>query len=86
MASAMVGSPISSCQCSTGSWLVTMVERASVAVVHDLQQVAPLLGGERREAPVVEDQELHAARLFSSRAYRPSPRASARASNSRGTR
>ena len=31
---------------------------AAVAVVHDLEQIAPLLGRQGSEAPVVEDQEL----------------------------
>ena len=29
MASARVGSPIASCQCDGGSWLVTIVERVT---------------------------------------------------------
>src|SRR5204863_8842440 len=59
MASAIVGSPMISCQCSTGSWLVIMVERARVDL-HDLQKVAALLGRHGREAPIVEDQQLDA--------------------------
>src|SRR6478609_11034056 len=60
MASAMVGLPMTSCQCSTGSWLVTMVE----PVVHDIQQVAPLLGGEWGKTPIVEDQELDSGEVL----------------------
>ena len=57
MASARVGSPINSCQLDRQ--LAGDDGRAAVvAVVHDLQQVAPLLGGERGQAPVVEDQQL----------------------------
>ena len=33
---------------------------APVAVVDDLEQVAALLAGERREAPIVEDEQLDA--------------------------
>lgn len=32
-----------------------------MAVVHDFEQIAPLLAGERGEPPVVEDQQLHPA-------------------------
>jgi hypothetical protein len=42
--------------------------RAAVSVIDDLQQVAPLLSSERRDAPIVRDQHLHArARLLSVR-------------------
>ena len=58
MASARVGLPISSCHASTGTWLVTMVAAAAVAILDDFQQVAPPLGRERGEAPVVQDQEV----------------------------
>jgi len=50
MASPRVGSPITSCQCSTGIWLVTMV--------------APFGLIENRETPVIEDQQLNAAEGF----------------------
>ncbi len=60
MASASVGSPMTSCQCSTGTWLVTMVERAAVAIVDDFEQVAALLGGQRGEPPIVEDEQVDA--------------------------
>ncbi len=33
---------------------------AAVSVIDDLQQVAPLLSSERRDAPIVQDQHLHA--------------------------
>ena len=33
---------------------------AAVPVVDDLQQVAPLFGGEWRDAPVIQDQHLYA--------------------------
>ena len=57
-ASAMVG---------IGDDLVPVIDRhlagddgraALMPVVHDLEEIAALLGGERSEAPVVEDQEL----------------------------
>ena len=60
MASATVGLAITSCQCSTGSWLVTMVDAAAVAIVDDLEEVAPLIGRQIGEAPVVEDEEFDA--------------------------
>ena len=44
MASAKVGSPMTSCQVSTGSWLVISVEPRAVAVLDDLHQIAPLVG------------------------------------------
>ena len=59
---------------------------APVPVVDDLQQVAALLGGQGREAPIVEDQQLDARQALEQPGERPSPRASASASNSRGTR
>ena len=37
-----------------------MVERAAVAIVDDFEQVAALLGGERGEPPIVEDEQLDA--------------------------
>ena len=55
-----VGSPMTSCQCSTGTWLVTMVDAAAVAVVDDFEQIAALFGGQRGEPPVVEDEQLDA--------------------------
>ena len=49
---------MASCQCSTGSWLVTIVE--AVAVFGDLQEVAALGGGEVGGATIVNDHHLHA--------------------------
>ena len=61
----MVGLPMCSCQSSTGTWLVTMVDARSVPVVDDLHQVAPLLGIERRDRPIIQDQQLHPGEAFS---------------------
>ena len=49
-----------------------------VAVLDDLEQVAPLLGVERLRPPIVEDQQIGRARSSpaSARHSRPSPRAS----------
>ena len=33
---------------------------ASVAVIEDFQEIASLFRGERRQAPVIQDQQLHA--------------------------
>jgi len=57
-----------------------------VAVVDDLQQVAPLFGGQRLGPPVVDDQQPCAFSAASIRGSRPSPRAIARSANSRGAR
>ncbi len=54
MASAIVGLPIMSYQWSTGTWLVTMVDRFLVAVLDDLQEIAPLLVAELLGTPVVQ--------------------------------
>ena len=37
---------------------------APVPILHDLQEVAPLLGGHGRKSPVVEDQQLDARQAF----------------------
>jgi hypothetical protein len=37
---------------------------AAVPILHDLQEVAPLLGGHGRESPVVEDQKLDASQAL----------------------
>ena len=37
---------------------------AAVLILHDLQEVAPLLGGHRSESPIVEDQKLDARQAF----------------------
>ena len=69
MASAMVGLPMISCQRSTGNWLVMMVERASIAVLDDLQKIAALVGVERLRAPVIKNEQIERGReLRSSRA------------------
>ena len=47
-----------SCQCSSGSWLVTMVDP------RPCREVAPLLGGDGSKSPVVEDQKLDARQAF----------------------
>jgi hypothetical protein len=58
---------------------------ATMAIVEDLQQVAPFGRVENRQAPVVEQEELRAPQRLE-QATRPSPRASASASKRRGTR
>jgi hypothetical protein len=63
----MVGLPMCSCQWSTGACLVMMVEARS-AIIDDFHQVAPLFAGQRRNRPVVEDQQLHPAQFFRVRA------------------
>ncbi len=57
MASARVGSPITSCQRLTGTWLVIKQRAAIVAAVDDLEQIAALLGVERLRSPIVDDQQ-----------------------------
>ncbi len=52
-----VGSPTTSCQCSTGTWLASRCAAAGVAVVEDLEEVVPAQARERSEPPVVEDEE-----------------------------
>jgi hypothetical protein len=59
---------------------------ASMPVVEDLQEITPLLGCERRQTPVIQDQELDARQRLEEAAVAPSPCASSRASNKRGTR
>src|SRR5258708_8108696 len=59
---------------------------ATMAIIKDLQKVAPFGRIENRKAPVVEDQELKAADGFEQAAISASPRARASASNRRGTR
>ena len=60
MASATVGFAIVSCQCSTGSWLVMMCGAAVVPVIDNLQEIVALIGSKRREAPIIEDQQIDA--------------------------
>jgi len=43
MASAKVGSSMTSCHASTGNWLVSSVDPAAVAVFDDLHQIAALV-------------------------------------------
>ena len=62
MASAKVGSPMISCQRSTGTWLVIEDGAGVVSVLDDLHQIAALLGGQRLRSPIVEDQQIDAAR------------------------
>ena len=59
---------------------------ASVPVVEDLQEIAALIRRQIGEPQSSRISSCARARLLSSRAWRPSPRASAKASNSRGTR
>ena len=53
----MVGLPMISYQRSTGSWLVTMVDRRSI--LDDLKQVTTLLVVELLGSPIVEDEQVH---------------------------
>jgi hypothetical protein len=55
------------------------------AFFEDLVEVTTGTGIERFEAPIVEDEELDAGEA-ATRAWRPSPRASASSANSLGTR
>ena len=59
---------------------------ATVAIIEDLQKVAPFGRIKNRKAPVIEDQELNAADGLEQATIAASPRARARASNRRGTR
>ena len=59
---------------------------ALVPVVHDLQQVAALLAGERRQAPIVQDQQLHPAERLQQPSIAPVAAGQASASSSLGTR
>jgi hypothetical protein len=59
MASASVGSPMMSCHPLTGTWLVICVAACSGAVLEDLEEIAPLGGRERGEAPIIDRQEIH---------------------------
>ena len=67
MASPRVGSPMMSCQWSTGSWLVMMVEprpwRSST-----ISSRSRRAGGQGRQPPIVEDEEIDAAEVLSRRA------------------
>ncbi len=57
IASASVGSAITSCHEDTGSWLVISSE-PRLAVLDDLHEVAALAGGEAIRPPIVEDKEI----------------------------
>ena len=37
---------------------------AAMSVIHDLEEIAPLLGCKGREAPIVEDEELDAGEVL----------------------
>jgi hypothetical protein len=37
---------------------------AAVAVVYDLQQITPLFAGQRRQSPIIEDEDLHAGQAL----------------------
>jgi hypothetical protein len=55
MASARVGSPTCSCQCSTGSWLVTSVD-LTVSVLKYFKQVVTLFLVQLKQTIVIKDQ------------------------------
>ena len=81
-----VGSPMASCQCSTGSWLVTIVEprpwRSS-----RISSKSRRSDDVRTESPQSSRMSNSVrSRAFNILACRPSPRAIASASNSFGTR
>ena len=59
-ASASVGLPSAWCHMATGSWLVKMVERNPELVLDDLQGVGGLVGAERPQQKVVDDQDVDA--------------------------
>jgi hypothetical protein len=82
IASARVGSPITSCQRLAGTWLVI----SSEPVVDDLEQIAPLPGVERLRPPIVDDQQAVRSSAVSRRGMRPSPRAWVRSLNRRVAR
>jgi hypothetical protein len=48
-----------SCQNSTGTWLVTMVDARSCRSLNDLHQIASLFRRQRRDGLVIQDQQLH---------------------------
>ena len=59
---------------------------AAIALFEDFQQIVAGGGVERLQPPIVQNQKVGAAEARRSRGWRPSPRASASSSNSRGTR
>jgi hypothetical protein len=58
IASPSVGSPITSCQVATGSWLVIRIEARPCRSSTISHEVAPLAGGEAVGSPVVEYEEI----------------------------
>ena len=58
MASATLGSPMAACHAVGGSWLAMSVARAFTAILDDLEQVAPLGVGQRRQQPIVDGEEI----------------------------
>ena len=82
----MVGSPISSCQRLTGNLAGDQQRALLVAVIDDLQQVAPLLGGQRLRPQSSMISRRVRSSVASIRGSRPSPRAVASSANSRGAR
>lgn len=60
MASARVGSPMMSCQCLGGQLGGEEGGVAAVAVLGDLEEVAPLLVRQEGCSPVVDDDEVAA--------------------------
>ena len=53
-----------SCQCSTGKLAGHDGRAAAVAILHDLEQIAALLGGHGSKSPIVEDQKLDASQAL----------------------
>ncbi len=58
MASARVGSPICSCQCFTGNWLVTGGALKVVPIFENHQEMVPLLLMTGYQARVIKNQEI----------------------------
>ena len=58
----------------------------TVAFFEDFEEVVAGSSIERLKTPIIEDEQLHTAKRPQQRAYRPSPRASARSANSFGMR
>ena len=58
MASAKVGSPITSCQLLTGNWLVIRVAGGGVAVRDDLRHVVALIRGSWKQTLMTPDLRL----------------------------
>ena len=63
MASASVGSPMTSCHCLTGNCECHDGRVQRVPVVEDVEQVPPLFSIEYRESPVIEDDEVSLVKL-----------------------